>query len=54
MLKPDKDENGQEVQLKREEHPLRQAGVRQPSVRAEKGKRQEPNTGLKRERHPYR
>ena len=54
MLKPDKDENGQEVQLERERHPLRQAGVRQAGVRPEKGKHQEPNAELKRERHPYR
>ena len=42
-------EVGQEVPLKRERHPLRQAGVR-----PEKGKHQEPNAELKRERHPYR
>ena len=69
MLKPDKDENGQEVRLEKERHPLRQAdvrqagvqqagvrqaGVRQAGVRAEKGKHQKPNAELKRERHPYR
>ena len=32
-------------------HPLRQAGVREAGVRAEKGKHQEPNAELKRERH---
>ena len=53
MLKPDKDENGQEVQLKRERYPLRQAGVRQAGIRPEKGKHQIPNAELKRERHQH-
>ena len=46
-------QTGQGVQLKRERHPLRQAGVRQAGIRPEKGKHQEPNAALKRERRHH-